>query len=75
MKKQTFIAIIRDDAGKAITFERFTCKKADTVKRNMQQLFKSELYRICIGDAATIDIYATPDGYTKEATPDAIMTV
>lgn len=75
MKKQTYIAIIRDDAGKAITFERFTCKKTDTVKKHMQQLFTNELYRICIGDAATIDIYATPDGYTRDATPAATMAI
>lgn len=71
----TYIAIIRDENGMQLSFERFSCKKAETVKRQMQQLFKNELYRICIGNAATIDIYATPDGYNRETTPAATMTV
>ena len=71
----TYIAIIRDEAGKQLSFERFGCKKAETVKRQMQQLFKNELYRICIGSAATVDVYATPDGYNRETTPAASFTV
>ena len=69
MKKQTYIAMIRDDAGQAISFERFTCKRAATVKKHMQQLFKSDLYRACTRGVAKVDIYATPDGYRRETTP------
>lgn len=69
MKKQTYIAMIRDNAGQAITFERFTCKRAATVKQNMQQLFKSDLYRACTKGAATVDVYATPGGYHREPAP------
>ena len=75
MKKQTYIAMIRDDAGQAISFERFTCKRAATVKQNMLQLFKSDMYRACTRGAAKVDIYATPDGYRRETTPEITFEV
>lgn len=66
MKKQTFIAKIRDNNGNMIGFERFNCRRPETVKKHMQQLFKSELYRICNETAKSIEIWETPDGYKTE---------
>ncbi len=62
MKEQTFIAKIYDAAGTCIDFERFTCKRAETVKKHMLRLFDNELYRICTRGAEKVVIYATPAG-------------
>ena len=69
MKQMRNIAIIRDRNGKQIDFERFAVKKPETVKRQMQELFRSPLYRACTKGADYVDIYATPDGCNREATP------
>lgn len=69
MAQQKFIAYINDKHGKMITFERFSCTKVETVKAQMNKLFANDLYRVCTKGASTIDIYATPDGYTKEPNP------
>ena len=66
MKKQTFIAIIKDNTGKEISFERFSCKRADTVKNNMVKLFNNDLYKACMKNAATVEIYSTTDGYNRD---------
>lgn len=66
MKKQRFIAIIKDGTGKEISFERFSCKRADTVKNNMVKLFNNDLYRACMKNAATIEIYSTSNGYNRD---------
>lgn len=68
MKKQTFIAIIKDGTGKEISFERFTCKRADTVKNSMMKLFDNDLYRACMKTAATIEVYSTSNGYNRDKT-------
>lgn len=69
MKQQTFIAILENKDHKQVTFERFACKKAETVKAQMERLFKSSLYMACIKGAVSVAIYATPDGYTREVNP------
>ena len=73
--KQTFIAIIKNRAGREITFERFSCKRAETVRTNMMQLFKSDLYRACTRGAETVEIYRTPDGYSREEKPVFTMNI
>lgn len=75
MRKQTFIAIIKDHTGKEISFERFTCKRADTVKNNMVKLFNNDLYRACLKNAATVEIYSTSNGYNRDAEPVNVFTV
>lgn len=45
--QQRYIAIVKDNNFKQITFERFACKKAETAKRQMQGLFANSLYRAC----------------------------
>ena len=71
MKKQTFIAKIKDSSGNMIDFERFSCKRPETVRKYMQQLFANGLYRACTRGAHTIEIWATPDGYHDTEIVDA----
>lgn len=66
MKKQTYIVYIYDEPGKMIGFERFCCKKIETVLKHMNTLFKNDLYRVCNSGAAKIQVYRTPDGITKD---------
>ena len=67
--KQTYIAVLEDRDFNMVTFERFACKKAETVKKQMEALFKSSLYMACIKGAVSVAIYATPDGYSREEAP------
>lgn len=69
MKKQNFIAIVENKNFQMITFERFSCAKVETVKKQMQELFKNSLYRACTPGAVSVSIYRTPDGYKKENYP------
>lgn len=73
--KQTFIAYLIDKNGNMTSFERFACKRPETVKKHMLQLMKNDLYRVCNKKAIKIEIYATPDGYNKETTPAATLTL
>ena len=66
---QTYIAIVEDKNFNMITFERFSCKKLKTVKKNMLSLFQNSLYRACTPGAAAVAVYKTPDGYNKEESP------
>jgi len=69
MKQQTFIAYLEDQNFKMITFERFSCKRLETVINQMKELLKSSLYRACTKEAVSVAIYKTPDGYSKEDNP------
>lgn len=75
MKKQTFVAYLRDENGHAITFERFACKRAETVRKQMNILLASDLYRACVKGVKTVEIHATKDGYHAELIPEIIMNV
>ena len=72
---QTYIAIILDASGKEIDFERFSCKRVQTVQNNMIKLFNNSLYRALNKEADKIAIYATPDGYTQEAAPAMVFSI
>lgn len=74
MKQQTFIAYIEDGNGKMMDFERFSCKRAETVRKNMTALFQNDLYRACTKGAVSFAIYATPDGYHREDEPSGRYT-
>ena len=69
MKKQTFIVFIYNADGKRIDFERFACKKVDTVKKHMNILFNDRLYRICTPGAASWKVFETPDGVNHGENP------
>ena len=69
MKQQTFIVYLEDKNFKMVTFERFNCSRLETVKRQMQELLKNSLYRVCTKEAVSVAIYRTPDGINKEETP------
>ena len=66
MKKQNYIAIVENKNFQMVTFERFSCARVETVKKQMQELLKNSLYRACTPGAVSVSIYRTPDGYTKE---------
>ena len=69
MQQQTFIAVLLDKSFNQVGFERFSCKKPETVEKLMKKLFDSPLYRVCSKEAVSIAIYATPDGYNREKDP------
>ena len=70
MKQQTFIAILKDADGKQTYFERWACKRVETVRKNMLKLWDIPSYRSGFNKTAkTVEIYATPDGYTEEKYP------
>ena len=73
MKQQTFIAFFKDSNGEKIDFERFSCRRAETVKKYIEQLWKSALYRACTKGAETVSIYATPDGIHEQPEPVAVV--
>ena len=69
MQTMTYIAIIQDKDFNQISFERFSCKRLQTVKENMLKLFSNSLYKACTPGAAAVAVYKTPDGYNKEEYP------
>ena len=69
MKNQTYIAILENKNFKMVTFERFSCVRVETVKKQMEILLNNSLYRACTKDAVSVAIYRTPDGYKKEENP------
>lgn len=69
MKQQTFIVYLEDQNFKMVTFERFSCKRLETVINQMNELLKSSLYRACTKEAVSVAIYRTPDGINKEVSP------
>lgn len=74
MKKQTYIARLKDNAGNIVTFERFSCKKAETVKAQLLKVWSaSALYRTFCRNAEIVEVYATPDGYNTEEAPTMIF--
>ena len=74
-KQQTFIVHLEDAQGKMCNFERFSCKRLETVRRNMRLLWESDLYRICNKDVVVWKIYATPDGYHRELEPVSVVNL
>lgn len=72
--KQTFLVYVKDASGKIITFERFGCKRAETVKKHMLQLFNNSLYRVCVKNAATFEIYKTENTVNGQA-PTMVIDV
>lgn len=71
--RMNYIIYVCGDNEYTITFERFNCKKIDTVKKNMVKLLNNDLYRACIKGAKKVKIYRTPDGYNREEKPVFIM--
>lgn len=69
-KKQNFVAYLKDEAGNMVTFERFSCMKAETAKRQLLEVFtRSSLYRVSVKPATRAEVYATPDGYNTDPAP------
>lgn len=72
--KQTFIARLKDKSGNYVTFERFSCRKPETVKAQLLKVYHdSSLYRVCIKPAEIVEVYATPDGYNADPIPVIIF--
>jgi hypothetical protein len=69
-KKQNFVAYLKDEAGNMVTFERFSCMKAETAKKQLLEVFtRSSLYRVSVKPATRAEVYATPDGYNTDPAP------
>ena len=72
MKLQTYIAFYYNANGDKVDFDRFSCKRADTVKRQiLRALEDSALFRTChrLDGSARVAVFATPDGLTEEPAP------
>ena len=73
-KRQNFVAYLKDEAGNMVTFERFSCMKAETAKKQLLEVFtRSSLYRVCVKPATRAEVYATPDGYNANPIPVIIF--
>lgn len=75
MKTQTYISFWKDADGKVINFERWSQKRLDTVKNHNRELAQNSMMKVLNKTAVTVEIYATPDGYTQEETPSAIYNI
>lgn len=75
MKKQTYIAYFKDDAGKLVTFERFSYARIKRVKEDIRTLLRSDLYMTCVKGTKTVEIYATPNGNSPELIPECIILI
>lgn len=75
MKKQTYIAYLKDENGNMITFERFACKRVKTAAKHIRELLANDLYRTCTKGAKTVEIYATPNGNNPELVPEYVLVV
>lgn len=73
--RMNYIVYVCDNNEYTITFERFNCKKLDTVKKNMVKLLNNDLYCVCIKGAKKVKIYRTPNGYTREEEPVFVMDI
>jgi len=76
MAKQTYIAVFLAGDGKQLHFERFGYKNTTTIIKKLTELFTghwSFVYKDIISETETMEIYATPDGYTREKSPTITM--
>ncbi len=75
MKNQTFITKVIDKNGKTLDFERWTHKKADTVRKKVEFLYSikcnslSRLYLPTLKQGEKILCVPTPDGYHEKGDP------
>lgn len=61
MKKQRFIAIMKDGNNNQVNFERFSNGRIKEVENGLNKLLSSELYKtvLKLSGAVTIEIYKT----------------
>ena len=57
MKKETFRVYLKDENNNMITFERFSCKRLQTVKNNMKILLDNSLYLVCVKNYKYIEYH------------------
>ena len=70
--KVTYISREIDVNGKQMDFERWACKKPETIKNRYARVYReSALFQTLmrINKIERIDIYRTPDGYHAEQEP------
>lgn len=72
MKKQTFIAIVKDTSNKQVDFYRFICKRTGTIERQINKAFQTWPSYLTTG-WNSCEIYATPDGVNQENLPSAVI--
>ena len=69
MKKQTYITVYEDAAGKMTDFNRWSFKRAETcLKKEIDALKANSAYRFLQRDARTLKVIETPDGYNRGKT-------
>ena len=69
--KQTFLVEIYDTQDKYLDFQRFACKRLDTVVKQMRELCKSSMYRAVTKDISYALVYETD--YDKKSPPVAAI--
>ena len=70
--KQTYISREIDVNGKQQDFQRWTCKKPETIKNRYARVYRdSSMFQMLmrVNKIERIDIYRTPDGYNVEKEP------
>ena len=72
-QRQTFIVYEEDAQGKILKFERFACKRLETVKRNMWKLYEMNNKSVSGSGVFVWKIYATPEGVHKDLEPVCIV--
>ena len=61
MKRQKYIAIMKDESNNMVNFERFSNGRIKEVEKGLCELLSSELYKKVLksSGAATVEIYKT----------------
>lgn len=62
MKKQTYIVFFQDKEGKEVDFERFSCKRLDTVINGIYTLWNNGLFRALTKTATQALVYKSEGG-------------
>ena len=71
MATQTYISRLEDSTGKMLDSERWSYKRPETILQKLSNGYSKyyDLYKRQLEQAATVAIYATPDGYHMEKMP------
>lgn len=72
MAKMTYLSTIETVDGKTVDFERWACKRASTVQKNLLKLYTMQsvalrIYQEELKSGAVVRCYETPDGYNTGA--------
>lgn len=76
MKKQRFIAIMKDENNNQVNFERFSNGRIKEVEKGLNELLSSELYKTALKSSrvATIEVYKTENTW-QGLKPEKIIKI